>query len=1192
MGLLAKYRHFRPGKWFPALVLLMVFIFAGSNSLAQIDSRNQEKPTREQAQQGPDKKKKKRLKRKKTPRSQGKKAYSNRKQIRQNERGRAKKVDKSPKGDITGRKVKSKKTPRTTTARPQPDPYKKRRIRTERSRAGPPAPAVRTATKKGERARTGDISGQKRVRQRSVKSARRTNYPQPNPYIGRPVKTEKRRAKSNTRQLRSIRTVSRPTETRKQDRRVAPVTATAAPKLRTKRHVYRNHERTGGEKSTDKDIAGRKLRTKNTRSPRPSAGGIDYARINPYKNRPRQQEGERFKRVKSVPASARTATRPPEGAKSYKGSDIYATRKNFRTPRTIGVVKAKSVRSVSQPSGRGEKPIFGKRKYRPRPTRTVSGVSPYSKQRRPMPPGSISARRKQYRQKNTYRGKDRHFGENATTKDIAGRRLRTRNYRSGKPNNATGGFMPYYGRSAPQGQPKTYATKGGRRVQRAGWNNAGQPIKGRGRNPNDQAVANYQGKMPLAALPGFGKGKEGTYKGNIPAKRLRRYGPGKASVYAGKRKAMRPVKGGGSITRGWNNGGMPILGRDRGPNDEAIAAYRGKTPLSAVPGYGPAKTGTYSGNIPARKLRKYGPGRESTYAGNRKARKPLKGGGSITRGWNNGGVPIMGRGRKANDEAIARYQGKRPLSSMPGYGPGKAGTYSGNIPARKLRKYGPGRESTYAGNMKAQKPLKGGGSITRGWNNGGMPIMGRGRKANDEAIAGYQGKMPLSAVPGYGPSKAGTYSGNIPARKLRKYGPGKGSNYAGNMKARKPLKGGGSITRHWNNQGQPLPSKGRTPANEAIAAYQGKMPLSTMPSYGKGKEGTYAGNIKAKKPLKGGGSITRHWNNKGQPIATRGRTPANEAIANYQGKLPLSAMPSYGRGKEGAYQGNMKVAKTGKKYHTEKFIGGNAKVRPKELGQAPGMTYGSRKKFLFAYFGVEGGYMPAVEQIRKNKAVVSPRVKQTRYGQSPGTENGRTRSLTFLRTGNPTRGGLHEETAKLSRNNKLPKDLRGTDKLRVAASPGTQRGRTRSLSFWALGNPTHGGLHEEVHNTRKNRHLPDELSGKERYRIKGSPGLDNGRSATFSFWALGNPTKGGLVYSPSQAKGRLHPSSTYTKGGRSRNAVREKEQPVKLKIWWAKLFKKNANQPDAVKEKTRRPRYDKGEREIWNTLDRPNWYNN
>ena len=126
---------------------------------------------------------------------------------------------------------------------------------------------------------------------------------------------------------------------------------------------------------------------------------------------------------------------------------------------------------------------------------------------------------------------------------------------------------------------------------------------------------------------------------------------------------------------------------------------------------------------------------------------------------------------------------------------------------------------------------------------------------------------------------------------------------------------------------------------------------------------------------------------------------------------------------------------------------------------------------------------------------------------------------------------------------------------------------------------------------QKNNKLPADLSGSQKYRIKGATGLNNGRARTFSFWAIGNPTKGGLVYSPMQAKGRMHPSSSYTLG-KPRNSVEEKNQPIKLRIWWTKLFKKNAAQPDAVKEKHHRPRFDKDERSLWETAERPNWYKN
>jgi hypothetical protein len=38
-----------------------------------------------------------------------------------------------------------------------------------------------------------------------------------------------------------------------------------------------------------------------------------------------------------------------------------------------------------------------------------------------------------------------------------------------------------------------------------------------------------------------------------------------------------------------------------------------------------------------------------------------------------------------------------------------------------------------------------------------------------------------------------------------------------------------------------------------------------------------------------------------------------------------------------------------------------------------------------------------------------------------------------------------------------------------------------------------------------------------------------------------------------------------------------------FKLWWSKLFfKKNETLPDHLKDKGRKPRYDKGEQGLWN----------
>ncbi len=929
MDFTKKYSGIGGGKWVFAALLVIIFVFIGSEGYSQIDSRNQIRPDREKNFEDPDKKERKRLKSKRNPRFKGKKAYSNKKQLKRSRRDRERQVDRSTKGDITGRKITTKRTPRRTYARPQDDPYKNRRIRTERSRTGAPVAPPRTATKKGERARTGDISGQKRVRQKSVRTERVSGYPQPNPYVGRKIRTEKSRAKSNKKAIRSIRSATRPSESRKPRSKSRPVTATAAPKVKTKRNVYRNHERRGGERSTNKDIAGKKLRTRNTRSAGHMESGGIISGIDRYEARPRNAEGDRFKKSRRAPAP-RSATRPPETSARLRKND-YAYRRYSRSDRQTGVVKAKKVRSLSQPSRKGEKRIYGS-KFNAGSVRSVSGYSQARSRKGPGTPVTLSGRRKRYKQKNTYLGKDRHFGENSSTKDIAGRNLRTRNYKSYNPTWGAKKFRPY---SRGSGRLTTeYSSTIPRSSRRAGWNNSGVPLQGRGRNANSEAIAGYKGKMRASGMPGYVRGPEGAYKGKMRA-------------------------------RG-------ISGSGKGPE----GGYKGKMRARGISGYGRGPEGTYKGKMRASGVPKYGRGQESLFSGRKKAKKPLQGGGSITRGWNNGGVPLMKKGRNANSESISGYRGKMPLSAMPSYGKS--------------------REGVYAGKMKAKKPLKGGGSITRRWNNKGEPLIGKGQTGTDKDRLAYQG----------------------------------------NMKAKKRLKGGGgSITRHWNNKEEPLIGKGQTGTDKDRLAYQG--------------------NMKAKKRLKGGGgSITRQWNNKGEPIEGRGRTATDEDIL--------------------AYQGNMRAAGRG------------------DIGPSEGM----------------------------------------------------------------------------------------------------QRGRTKSLSFIRLGDPTHMGLQREAHNKKVNNRLPKELSRKERLRMKGAEGLDNGRSRAFTFWAIGDPSHGGLERSPSQAKGRLHPSSTYTASNKSRNSIEEKEQPVKIKIWWAKLFKKNSNQPDSVKEKPKRPRYDKGERSIWETAERPDWYNN
>ena len=103
-------------------------------------------------------------------------------------------------GDITGRKVKTKVSPRPASPanRAVPNPYAGKPRKTEASAARMAAsravPRPYTATQKGERAFTGSISG-RRLRTKNTSSARMKVY-RPKPiYAGKPGPSESDKAK-------------------------------------------------------------------------------------------------------------------------------------------------------------------------------------------------------------------------------------------------------------------------------------------------------------------------------------------------------------------------------------------------------------------------------------------------------------------------------------------------------------------------------------------------------------------------------------------------------------------------------------------------------------------------------------------------------------------------------------------------------------------------------------------------------------------------------------------------------------------------------------------------------------------------------------------------------------------------------------------------------------------------------------
>ncbi len=401
-------------------------------------------------------------------------------------------------------------------------------------------------------------------------------------------------------------------------------------------------------------------------------------------------------------------------------------------------------------------------------------------------------------------------GERAFTRDLAGKRLRTRNYETPRPpllnptlqSRRAQGERPYKGPAAGSHSSRTQsgrawlgdiahrAIRGGFRSKK-GEPRPGVPVFGRGPSVEDRKAGRFQGNMRggRRALDDQGEG----YSGNIRFERQR--------------------KGGGSVSQGWNNKGLPIRGR--------------------VPGRGADRI-DYSGNIKAGQRHPREQGEE--YTGN------------------------IRRGKRAFKD-----QGEE---------------YSGNIPI--WRKVFQDQGEQYTGNIKFRKPAKGGGSLSgKHWSNNHTPIQVRTPRGRGAGMVGYQGNIKARRKE-FNDQGEG-YTGNIPARRRafseqgeeyagnirqRRTFQDQGEEYSGNIRAQRPFKGGGSVSgRLWNNRERAIEGK----------AYERQTPISR-----------YSGNMKARRPDKGGGSVSgRTWNNEETPIEGREYDDVTK-LSRYSGQTKVS----------------------------------------------------------------------------------------------------------------------------------------------------------------------------------------------------------------------------------------------------------------------------------------------------------------
>lgn len=430
----------------------------------------------------------------------------------------------------------------------------------------------------------------------------------------------------------------------------------------------------------------------------------------------------------------------------------------------------------------------------------------------------------------------------------------------------------------------------------------------------------------------------------------------------------------------------------------------------------------------------------------------------------------------------------------------------------------------------------------------GNPTMGRRPKS---ASKGHPGELPLMGRrPGIGAM---------------------GIDGRGNIRGGKPSKGGGSVSgRNWNNGGIPIDV--RPPVTGADAAL-------------------FRGRIRTGKPSVGGGSVSgKLWNNNEQPI--QGRMPAQgQRAAQFQGNIkrgraekgmpdvagsmPRSGLSSKAK-KVSGYPGKWKrfEVQPGFGYQGESHPGDvRLKRFRKNYVQHPDAAEESIKKHRPANKDAEGltakfrrpdyernknsaeGALLKVEPSKSDKKAgeLQVRVKQGDYGRKPHAAEG---SMPGIR---PSRNAKRAE--ELTARVKQPEY--GT---KPHAAEGSMPGIKPSKNS-VKASEYAGGVKRNwdyIHNPSSAQEaLRTREPGKAFARVSAYQG-----NVKMQKFALFEKNRG------------LHPDTKFIKPNKN-NVDSERDAVTNFKLWWARLFKKEETQPENVKYKGRKPRYDKGEQGLW-----------
>ncbi|MGC3947416.1 MAG: hypothetical protein QM762_23350 [Chryseolinea sp.] len=430
----------------------------------------------------------------------------------------------------------------------------------------------------------------------------------------------------------------------------------------------------------------------------------------------------------------------------------------------------------------------------------------------------------------------------------------------------------------------------------------------------------------------------------------------------------------------------------------------------------------------------------------------------------------------------------------------------------------------YKGNIRGGKPQKGGGSVSgRLWNNGGIPIDVRPPRTGADAAL-FRGRI-RTGKPAVGGGSVSGKLWNNNEQPIQGRMPAQGqraAQFQGNIKRGRPERG-------MPNVAGSMPRSGLSSQAKKVSGYPGKWKrFEVQPGFGYQGE-SHAGDIRLKRFRK---NYTQHPDAAEESI--KKHRPSN---TDAEGLTAKTKRPNYERNKNSAEGALLKVEPSG----ADKKAGElQVKVKQGDYGKKPHAAEGSML-----------GIRPGRNAQRAEE--LTAKVKQPEYGKRPHAAEG---SMPGIK---PNRNA--ERATELTARVKQPEYGR-----KPHAAEGSMPGIKPSKNS-VKASEYAGGLKRNwdyIHNPSSAQEaLRTREPGKAYAKVSAYQG-----NIKMQKFALFDKNK------------NLHPDTKFIKPNKN-NVDSERDMMTNFKLWWARLFKKEETQPENVKYKGRKPRYDKGEQGLW-----------